>query len=444
MNRILIKNGTLVNRNEIFNADILIRGEVIEKIDSSISDTNADVIEAEGKFVFPGIIDDQVHFREPGLTHKADIFWESRAAVAGGVTSFMEMPNTIPNATNHLLLEDKYAIASQKSLANYSFYLGASNDNLEELLKTDAQKVCGIKVFMGSSTGNMLVDDELALQKIFSSSPILIATHCEDETIIRENTRIFRDKYGENPPIELHPMIRSEEACYRSSSLAVSLAKKYKAKLHVLHISTARELDLFSNETSLIDKKITTEACIHHLWFQKEDYKEKGTRIKWNPAVKDLSDREALRQGLKDDLLDVIATDHAPHTLEEKNNSYFNAPSGGPLIQYGLVAMLEMYHQGIFNLETIVQKMAHNPAIIFQIEKRGFINEGYFADLVIVNLDIPTTINTNSILSKCKWSPFEGSTFKSSVQNTIVSGKVVYDEGQILESGLGKRLTFTR
>jgi dihydroorotase len=356
----------------------------------------------------------------------------------------MEMPNTVPNATNHNLLEEKYVIASQKSLANYSFYLGASNDNLEEVLKTDQQKVCGVKVFMGSSTGNMLVDNENSLRKIFSRSPILIATHCEDESIIRENTRIFRDKYGENPPIELHPIIRSEEACYHSSHLAVSLAEEYGTRLHVLHISTARELDLFNKNTSLADKKITTEATIHHLWFQKEDYKEKGTLIKWNPAIKNLSDREALRQGVKEDLLDVIATDHAPHTLEEKSNSYFKAPSGGPLIQYGLAAMLELYHQGVFSLETIVQKMAHNPATIFQIEKRGFINEGYFADLVIVNPDIPTIVDKDSILSKCGWSPFEGLTFKSSIQNTIVSGSLVYVNGRILESGLGKRLTFAR
>lgn len=443
MKKIIIANGTIVNKNTIFNSDLLINGSFIERIDKNISDPEAEVIDASGKYVLPGIIDDQVHFREPGLTHKADIYHESRAAVAGGVTSFMEMPNTVPNATRQDLLEEKYLIASRNSLANYSFYIGATNDNLEEILKTDQKRVCGVKIFMGSSTGNMLVDHPVSLEAIFKKSPLLIATHCEDEGIIQSNTRDFKERYGDDVPISCHPDIRSEEACYKSSSLAVSLAKAYGANLHVLHISTARELSLF-DQGSIEDKRITAEACIHHLWFHKEDYEKMGTLIKWNPAVKNKEDRNGIRQAVKDGRIDIIATDHAPHTLEEKQNTYFKAPSGGPLIQHGLTAMLELYHQGVFDLEIIVQKMSHNPAIRYQIDRRGFIEEGYFADIVISDLDKPYTVREENIISKCGWSPFQGFEFRSSVERTIVSGKVVYDKGKIIEVGNGDRLLFNR
>ena len=443
MKKILIANGTIVNKNIIFNSDLLINGSFIERIDKNISDPEAEVIDASGKYVLPGIIDDQVHFREPGLTHKADIYHESRAAVAGGVTSYMEMPNTVPNATTQDLLEEKYLIASRNSLANYSFYIGATNDNLEEILKTDPKHVCGVKIFMGSSTGNMLVDHPLSLEAIFKKSPLLIATHCEDEGIIQSNTRDFRDRYGDDIPISCHPEIRSEEACYKSSSLAVSLAKAHRANLHVLHISTARELSLF-DQGSIEDKRITSEACIHHLWFHKEDYENMGTLIKWNPAVKNKEDRNAIRQAIKDGRIDIIATDHAPHTLEEKQNNYFKAPSGGPLIQHSLITMLELYHQGVFDLEIIVQKMSHNPAIRYKIDRRGFLEEGYFADIVISNLDKPYTVTEENIISKCGWSPFQGFEFRSSVEKTIVSGRIVYDQGKIIEAGNGDRLLFNR
>jgi dihydroorotase len=443
MKKILIANGTIVNKNTIFNSDLLINGSFIERIDKNISDPEAEVIDASGKYVLPGIIDDQVHFREPGLTHKADIYHESRAAVAGGVTSYMEMPNTVPNATTQDLLEEKYLIASRNSLANYSFYIGATNDNLEEILKTDPKHVCGVKIFMGSSTGNMLVDHPLSLEAIFKKSPLLIATHCEDEGIIQSNTRDFRERYGDDIPISCHPEIRSEEACYKSSSLAVSLAKAHGANLHVLHISTARELSLF-DQGSIEDKRITSEACIHHLWFHKEDYEKLGTLIKWNPAVKNKEDRNAIRQAIKDGRIDIIATDHAPHTFEEKQNNYFKAPSGGPLIQHSLITMLELFHQGVFDLEIIVQKMSHNPAIRYKIDRRGFIEEGYFADIVISDLDKPYTVTEENIISKCGWSPFQGFEFRSSVEKTIVSGRIVYDQGKIIEAGNGDRLLFNR
>ena len=443
MKKILIANGTIVNKNTIFNSDLLINGSFIERIDKNISDPEAEVIDASGKYVLPGIIDDQVHFREPGLTHKADIYHESRAAVAGGVTSYMEMPNTVPNATTQDLLEEKYLIASRNSLANYSFYIGATNDNLEEILKTDPKHVCGVKIFMGSSTGNMLVDHPLSLEAIFKKSPLLIATHCEDEGIIQSNTRDFRERYGDDIPISCHPEIRSEEACYKSSSLAVSLAKAHRANLHVLHISTARELSLF-DQGSIEDKRITSEACIHHLWFHKEDYENMGTLIKWNPAVKNKEDRNAIRQAIKDGRIDIIATDHAPHTFEEKQNNYFKAPSGGPLIQHSLITMLELFHQGVFDLEIIVQKMSHNPAIRYKIDRRGFLEEGYFADIVISNLDKPYTVTEENIISKCGWSPFQEFEFRSSVEKTIVSGRIVYDQGKIIEAGNGDRLLFNR
>jgi dihydroorotase len=444
MDRILIKNGKIVNRGKIFVSDILIRGEFIERIDRDISTGDAQVVEASGKWVLPGIIDDQVHFREPGLVHKGEIFTESRAAVAGGVTSFMEMPNTIPPAVTRELLEDKYRLAGRKSLANYSFYMGTTNDNLGEVLRTDAKMVCGVKIFMGSSTGNMLVDNHKTLEAIFSESPLLIATHCEDESTILRNSEKFRSVYGEEVPFSLHPEIRSEEACYLSSSFAVSLAKKYGTRLHVLHISTGLELGLFDDQRSLKLKKITSEACIHHLWFSREDYDRQGAFIKWNPSIKGKSDRDAIREAVKDGRIDVIATDHAPHTLEEKRNSYFKTPSGGPLIQHSLVAMLELFHQGIFSLELIVEKMAHNPAILFGIDRRGFLEEGNYADLVLVDPDSPWMVGPGNILAKCGWSPFSNQIFTSKVHKTFVSGKLVYDQGRILESGPGMRLMFSR
>lgn len=444
MDRILIKNGKIVNRGEIFESDILIRGAFIERIDRDISTGDAQIVEASGKWVLPGIIDDQVHFREPGLTHKGDIFTESRAAVAGGVTSYMEMPNTIPPAVTQERLEDKYRLAGRKSLANYSFYMGTTNDNLGEVLRTDIKMVCGLKIFMGSSTGNMLVDNQKILEAIFSESPLLVATHCEDESTILRNSEKFRSVYGEEVPFSLHPEIRSEEACYLSSSFAVSLAKKYGTRLHVLHISTGLELGLFDDQRSLKRKKITSEACIHHLWFSREDYDRQGAFIKWNPAIKEKSDRDAIREAVKDGRIDVIATDHAPHTLKEKRNSYFKAPSGGPLIQHSLVAMLELFHQGIFSLELIVEKMAHNPAILFGIDRRGFLEEGNYADLVLVDPESPWVVGPGNILAKCGWSPFSNQTFTSMVHKTFVSGRLVYDQGRILESGPGMRLMFSR
>ena len=440
-----IVNANIVNDGTVTAGEVLIDGERIAAVGSDLSGHAADtIIDAQGKYLLPGCIDDQVHFREPGLTHKANIRTESRAAVAGGVTSFMEMPNTVPQALTQGLLQDKYDIASRDSLANYSFFMGASNDNLEEVLKTDPKTVCGIKVFMGSSTGNMLVDAEKTLEGIFSNAPMLIATHCEDEPTIRANTEKARAQYGEEVPISQHPIIRSEEACYRSSSKAVELAKKHGARLHILHISTAKELELFDNSIPMEEKKITAEACIHHLWFSDADYADKGTFIKWNPAVKKASDRDAIFQAVLDGRIDVIATDHAPHTLEEKANTYFNAPSGGPLVQHSLVAMLDFYHQGKISLEMIVEKMAHAPARMFQIEERGYIREGYFADLVLADLDRPWTVDRSNVLAKCGWSPFEGHTFKSAVTHTWISGHLAWSDGKIQEGPAGKRLTFAR
>ena len=445
MNTYLIKEATIVNEGKIIEGDILIKEGRIERMDPSVSAKGkVNEISAGGLYLLPGVIDDQVHFREPGLTHKAEIYTESRAAVAGGVTSFMEMPNTKPPALTQELLEQKYELGRQKSLANYSFFMGASNDNLQEVLKTDTRNVCGIKVFMGSSTGNMLVDDAKVLDGIFSQSPMLVATHCEDEATIRNNMAIYREKHGEDVSMEYHPLIRSEEACYKSSSLAVSLAKKYNTRLHILHISTARETELFDNKTPLEKKRITAEACIHHLWFDDSYYKEKGTLIKWNPAVKTAKDREAILQSVLDNGIDVIATDHAPHTLEEKQSTYFKAPSGGPLVQHSLVAMLELYHQGKIALERVVEKMSHAPAICFQVAERGFVREGYWADMVLVNMNDPWTVKKENLLYKCQWSPFEGQTFRSKVLKTFVSGNLVYDEGKLIEAGSGQRLTFER
>jgi len=443
MKTILIVNANIVNEGRIQQLDVLMKNGRFEKIASSINAEEADeVIDANGKYLLPGLIDDQVHFREPGLTHKANIFTESRAAVAGGITSFMEMPNTVPNALTQELLEDKYQIAAKNSIANYSFFMGASNDNIEEVLKTDPRKVCGVKVFMGSSTGNMLVDNEETLNNIFSKVPMLIATHCEDEATIRANTEKFKKEYGEDVPMEMHPIIRSEEACYLSSSLAVKLAKEHGSRLHVLHISTGKETELFDNSIPLEKKKITAEACVHHLWFSDEDYKEKGTLIKWNPAVKTANDRATIFQALLDDKIDVLATDHAPHTLEEKQNKYFSAPSGGPLVQHNLMALLDFHKQGKISLEKIVEKASHNVATLFRIEERGYIREGYHADCVLVDLEKEYSVTKENILAKCGWSPFEGHTFSSSIDSTFVNGRKVYEKGEIIEAGVGERMLF--
>lgn len=443
MENTLIVNANIVNEGQIKQTDVLIKNGRFEKIAANITpEGNTKVIDAKGKYLFPGLIDDQVHFREPGLTHKANIYTESRAAVAGGITSFMEMPNTVPNALTQELLEDKYKIAAKDAIANYSFFMGASNDNIEEVLKTNPKNVCGVKVFMGSSTGNMLVDNEQTLNNIFSKVPMLIATHCEDEATIRANSAAYKEKYGEEVPIEKHPEIRSEEACYLSSSLAVKLAKEHGSRLHVLHISTGKETQLFDNSLPLEQKKITAEACIHHLWFDDEQYKEKGTLIKWNPAVKTANDRELIRKAVNDDRIDVIATDHAPHTIEEKQNKYFKAPSGGPLVQHSLLALIDLYKQGIFTIEQIVQKACHNPAILFRIEERGYIREGYHADCVLVDMDKNYTVTKENILAKCKWSPFEGHSFGSTIDSTFVNGNIVYDNGEIIEGTRGDRLTF--
>ncbi len=443
--KILIKNATIVNEGKKFKGNVLIEGELIKKIsEDEILDKADQEIDAKGMLLMPGVIDDQVHFREPGLTHKADIFHESRAAVAGGITSFMEMPNTVPNALTQKLLQNKYDIAAETSIANYSFFMGASNDNLQEVLRTDPKTVCGLKIFMGSSTGNMLVDERVVLEQLFKECNLLIATHCEDEATIRTNTSYFKEKYGEDLPIKYHPQLRSEEACYKSSSLAVELATKYNSRLHVLHISTEKETHLFRNDIPLKDKKITAEACIHHLWFTDADYDKFGTLIKWNPAVKSAKDQEGIWKAVLDDRIDIIATDHAPHTIEEKNNTYFNAPSGGPLVQHALVAMLEEHKKGRISLEDMVRKMCHAPAECFQLENRGFIKEGYFADLVLVNLDSSWTVSKENILSKCQWSPFTNYTFSSSVDTTFINGEIAYKNGKLNDSVRGKRLTFDR
>jgi len=445
-NSVLIKNARIVNEGTVFNGDILIENEYIKEISDSISvkSSSTIVFDAENNYVLPGVIDDQVHFREPGLTHKATIETESRAAVAGGITSFIEMPNTIPQTTTIEKLEDKFEIASNTSHANYSFMFGGTNDNLEEILKIDAKKVAALKLFLGSSTGNMLVDNPEVLEKIFSSTDLLIAVHCEDEATIQKNLEQHIKQFGEDIPIKYHPVIRSEEACYLSSSKAIALAKKTGARLHVFHVSTGKETELFSNKIPLKDKKITAEVCIHHLWFTDEDYDKKGTLIKWNPAVKTKNDREQLWGALLDDKIDVIATDHAPHTIAEKENVYTKAPSGGPLVQHGLVAMLEAYHNGKITLERIVEKMCHNPAILFQIEKRGFIKEGYFADLVIINTNNPWTVKKENIVYKCGWSPFESTTFKSRITHTFVNGTLVYNNFKFYNVKAAKRLTFNR
>lgn len=445
-NKTLIKNAKIVNEGIIFEGDVLIENEIISAIETSISVKSADinVIDAGGKYLFPGMIDDQVHFREPGLTHKADIESESRAAVAGGITSFIEMPNTNPQTTTVEKLDEKFEIASKSSYANYSFMFGGTNDNLEEILKIDPKTVAGLKLFLGSSTGNMLVDDPKVLETIFKSTDMVISVHCEDEATIRKNLVKYKEQYGDDIPMEFHPIIRSEDACYISSSKAIELAKKTGARLHVFHLSTAKETALFTNKIPLKDKKITAEVCIHHLWFSEEDYKEKGSLIKWNPAVKKASDRDGLLKALLDGRIDVLATDHAPHTIDEKNNVYTKAPSGGPLVQHAFVALLELYHKNKISLEQIVEKMAHNPAILFNVEKRGYIKEGYYADLILADLNNPWTVNKENIMYKCGWSPFEGNTFKSRITHTFINGQLCYQNFKVKNVKAGKRLTFNR
>ncbi len=446
MNKILIKNAKIVNEGTIFEGDLLIENDLIVEIAEKISPKSSDckIIDAEGNYLIPGAIDDQVHFREPGLTHKGDIESESRAAVAGGITSFIEQPNTVPNAVTQELLEQKYQIAADSSFANYSFMMGGTNDNLEEILKTNPRNVAGLKLFLGSSTGDMLVDSTDSLEKIFSSTKLLIAVHCEDESTVKSNLAKYKEQYGDDIPVECHPLIRTEEACYLSSSRTVELAKKTGARLHVFHISTAKELDLFTNKIPLAEKMITAEVCIHHLWFSDEDYKTKGNFIKWNPAVKTANDREALWKAVNDGRIDVIATDHAPHTLEEKSQVYTKAPSGGPLVQHAVVAMFEAYHQGKITIEKIVEKMCHNPASLFKIEKRGFIKVGYYADLAIVNAGLPWSVKKENILAKCGWSPFEGYTFKSRITHTFVNGQLVYQGFKVSPKKASKRLLFDR
>ena len=442
----ILKNANIVNEGRIFFGGVIIEDQYIKKVFEGDSPqiSGAEIIDLTGKYLIPGVIDDQVHFREPGLEYKADIHTESKAAVAGGVTSFMDMPNNNPPILTQDLLEQKYRNAARKSLANYSFYMGTSNDNLDEVLKTNPRNVCGIKVFMGSSTGNMLVDNPETLAGIFSKTKMLVATHCEDETTIQNNIKEYKSRFGEDVPVSEHPNIRSAEACYLSSSLAVGLAKKYGTRLHVLHLSTAKEMMLFDNTTPLENKKITAEVCVHHLRFDESAYQTKGTKVKWNPAIKTSDDRKALINALLDDRLDVVATDHAPHLETEKDNTYFKAPSGGPLVQHSLQAMLEFHHEGIIPLETVVNKMCHSPAICFNVEKRGFIREGWFADLTVVDLGKPSPVTKENILYKCGWSPFEGTTFRSLVLMTFVNGHKVYDHGRFDESQKGMRLTFER
>ena len=446
MNTVLIKNAKIVNEGTIFEGDVLIENEFIVEIAENISPklSNCKIIDAEGSYLIPGAIDDQVHFREPGLTHKGDIASESRAAVAGGITSYIEQPNTVPNAVTQEILEEKYQIAAKTSYANYSFMMGGTNDNFEEILKTNPKNVAGLKLFLGSSTGDMLVDSSESLEKIFSNTKLLIAVHSEDETTVKENLERYKLQFGDDIPVKFHPEIRSVEACYKSTVKIIDLAKRTGARLHVFHLSTAKELDLFTNKIPLEEKQITAEVCIHHLWFSDEDYATKGNLIKWNPAVKSSDDRKALWEALLDDRIDVIATDHAPHTLEEKQQVYTKAPSGGPLVQHAVVAMFEANHQGKISVEKIVEKMCHNPAKIFKIEKRGFIKVGFYADLVIVNPGLPWSVKKENILAKCGWSPFEGYTFKSRITHTFVNGELVYQNFKVKDIPVGKRLLFDR
>ncbi len=443
--RYLIKNAKVVNENQIKEADVLLTDTTITKIEPEISANHNDiVIDAEGQYLLPGVIDDQVHFREPGLTHKATIQTESKAAIAGGITTFIEQPNTNPQTTTIERLEEKFSIASKTSYANYSFMFGGTNDNLEELKRLNPNACAGVKLFLGSSTGNMLVDDEQVLEQIFLNTNLVISAHCEDEGTIRANLEKYKAKYGDNIPIAYHPVIRSHEACYLSSSKAIALAKKTGARLHVFHLSTAKETSLFTNSIPLKDKKITAEVCVHHLWFTDKDYAEKGTLIKWNPAVKNQEDKDALWKALLDDRIDVVATDHAPHTLSEKQQVYTKAPSGGPLVQHALPAMLEAVKNNKISIEKMVEKMCHNPAILFDIEKRGFVREGYFADLVLVDLNSPWTVNQNNILYKCGWSPFNNQVFNAKITHTFVNGHLAYQNGEFSSEKAAKRLTFNR
>ena len=444
MSTTLIKNATLINEGTQEIQDVFIVDQFIQEIGINLDHKADKIIDASGKHLIPGLIDDQVHFREPGLTHKATIASESRAAVAGGITSFIEMPNTNPQTTDIQALENKFERAAETSLANYSFMFGGTNDNIDEIRKLDKTKVAGLKLFLGSSTGNMLVDDQAVLREIFSNTDLLISVHCEDESTIKANFAAHQEKYGEDIPIEAHPEIRNHEACYLSSSRAVSLAKETGARLHIFHLSTAIETELFRNDIPLSEKKITAEVCVHHLWFSSVDYKTHGNRIKWNPAVKHQEDQDALWAALNDDRIDILATDHAPHTLEEKNNKYASAPSGGPLVQHALLALLTASKKGKISLEKLVQKACHNPAILFDVEKRGYIKAGYFADLVLLDLNETTTVTPESLLYHCKWSPFEGKTFQAKIESTWVNGSCVYDKGSIIENKAAKRLTFTR
>jgi dihydroorotase len=445
MNNTLIKGAKIVNENKVFVGDVLIEGNHIKQIGTVISvSDDVEIINAEGKYLIPGMIDDQVHFREPGLTHKANIATESKAAVAGGITSFIEMPNTVPQATTQKLLADKFETAAKTSYANYSFMFGGTNDNLEELLKTNPRDVAGIKLFLGSSTGNMLVDNEEVLEKIFSSTKMIISVHCEDETTVKKNTEHYKGIYGDDIPVKYHPIIRSEEACYLSSSKAIELAKKTGARLHIFHLSTEKETHLFRNDIPLEEKQITAEVCVHHLWFSDKDYEEKGTHIKWNPAVKTANDRDGLWKALLDDRIDIIATDHAPHTLEEKDNVYTKAPSGGPLVQHAVLAILEKVKENVLSIEKAVEKMCHNPAKIFKVEKRGFIKEGYYADLVLVDPNAPLTVTKENVLYKCGWSPFEGVEFSSTITHTFVNGNLIYNNGTFNDKIKGERLLFNR
>jgi dihydroorotase len=449
MEQILIAGANIVNEGRIFEGSVLIKGERIEEVipsgsyNEALEDIeNVELIDGRGKFLLPGVIDDQVHFRDPGLTQKGDLYTESRAAVAGGITSFMDMPNTDPKAITLGILEEKYKLASQKSLANYSFFLGATNDNLEEIEKADPTKICGVKVFLGASTGNMLVDNPKVLEKIFSNSRMIVAIHSEDEGIIRKNLVAFREKYGEQIPIEAHPLIRSEEACFTSTKMAVELALKYNTRLHVLHLSTAKELELFRNDIPLKNKRITAEVCVHHLWFDDRDYKRLGSRIKWNPAIKSQKDKKGLFEGLLNDKIDIIATDHAPHLEEEKAHPYLTCPSGGPLVQHSLVIMLEFFHLNQLPIEKVVEKMCHAPAILYRLKDRGFIRKGSFADLVLIDPNNPWTVSKENLLYKCGWSPFEGTKFSSRITHTFVNGNVVYRNGKFDERWRGKRLEF--
>ncbi|NLN31935.1 MAG: dihydroorotase [Bacteroidales bacterium] len=447
MSDILIQNPLIINEGISFRGDVLVSDEIISAValpgQIEVPEKTGK-LDASGLILIPGVIDDHVHFREPGLSHKGDIFTETRAAVAGGITSFMDMPNTVPQTISNRDLEHKFRIGSEKSLINYSFYIGATENNLDEIMNTDPARVCGIKLFMGASTGNMLVSNENSLRELFKKALIPLAVHCEDETTIRRNTESFRKKYGDDIPMAMHPLIRSRDACFKSSSLAVRLAREYNTRLHVLHLSTADEMKLFSSGKTIEEKRITGEACVHHLWFDDSDYEKLGSKIRWNPAIKTIFDRKALTEALNSDVIDVIGTDHAPHTLEEKSGVYLESPSGAPMVQHSLTAMLELWHRKIFSLEKIVEKMCHNPAVLFNISKRGFIREGYKADLVLIDPDHEWMVSENNILYKCGWSPFEGLAFRSKVVKTFVNGNLVYNYGEINNDHRGRALSFDR